>query len=130
MKGKNAATIKEITLLPGYYECPKCHSHYLSDFPFVRSKCLECGSRIPVTDITTYELNGLLYNLHILAETNDTWTKEQICEFCHYEDSQRATLLMRFLLGNGYVRFKEEKDVVSELVVYTTKIVLNQTRGA
>lgn len=132
MKKQELPTIKELGYLPGYYKCPKCNNHYLSDFPFARANCLECGSRIRITEISRAEINGLLYNLHILASAlpHKQWSREQIAEFCQYEDVNRVILLMRFLLGNGYIRFKEEKDMISELVVHTTKIVQNQTRGA
>ncbi len=122
--------IKELTNLPGYYECPKCHNHYLSDFPFAEARCLECGSEIPATQITAYELDGLLYNLHIMASIGDTWKSEQIGEFCHYEDMHRLILLMRFLLGNGYVHFKEKEGSISELAVYAKKVAVKQRKGA
>lgn len=114
---------EKLNILPGYYTCA-CGTSHLSDFPFMEATCTECGSKITCTEVTKEQLDGLLYNLSIMAkaEPGKTWTKGSIAEFTHFFDASKMTLLMRFLQRKGYVQFKETSKTVSEILVFSTQV--------
>lgn len=42
----------------GYYKC-NCGTEYVSDFPFRKVWCIECGEEMSVTEVTENEADAL-----------------------------------------------------------------------
>lgn len=108
-----------LSYLPGYYEC-ECGAKYISDVPFKKACCLNCYADMEVEEITQEQIDGFLYNLGILEDSNPRkiFTLESIAEFTHYEDTEKVYVLMKFLMDKGYISFKREEDIISNLTIF------------